>query len=300
MEETKKEVKLLQPKIDIVFQSLFNKKNEEITKSFIEALLDEKVNSIEINDTKELTRDKPMNKLGILDLELDINNKEKVDVEVQLLKNDEFIHRLLYYWSRLYSKQMQRGEEYTKAKRVVIIAIVDFEIDITKELRKMETVWNIREKEKTEKVLTDLLEIRIINLRRVREAYQKDKENKKNQWVMFLEDPNSKEVKEIMEKNEDVKKAIITVKEMSEDEKMERLAELREKAIRDEKALYNTGIREGTEIGKKLGEKLGREEGEQRKTKEIAKKMLSKGIRVKEIIELTGLTEEEIEELKNK
>ena len=256
MEETKKEkeVKLLQPKIDIVFQSLFNKKNEEITKSFIEALLDEKVNSIEINDTKELTRDKPMNKLGILDLELDINNKEKVDVEVQLLKNDEFIHRLLYYWSRLYSKQMQRGEEYTKAKRVVIIAIVDFEIDITKELRRMETIWNIREKEKTEKVLTDLLEIRIINLRRVREAYREDKENKKNQWVMFLEDPNSKEVKEIMEKNEDVKKAIITVKEMSEDEKMERLAELREKAIRDEKALYNTGIREGKEIGKKLGE----------------------------------------------
>ena len=290
MEETKKEkeVKLLQPKIDIVFQSLFNKKNEEITKSFIEALLDEKVNSIEINDTKELTRDKPMNKLGILDLELYINNKEKVDVEVQLLKNDEFIHRLLYYWSRLYSKQMQRGEEYTKAKRVVIIAIVDFEIDITKELRRMETIWNIREKEKTEKVLTDLLEIRIINLRRVREAYQEDKENKKNQWVMFLEDPNSKEVKEIMEKNEDVKKAIITVKEMSEDEKMERLAELREKAIRDEKALYNTGIREGKELGIKENKR------------EIAKKMLSKGIKIKEVIELTGLTKEEIEKLKNK
>ncbi len=298
MEETKKEkeVKLLQPKIDIVFQSLFNKKNAEITKSFIEALLDEKVISIEINDTKELTRDKPMNKLGILDLELDINNKEKVDVEVQLLKNDEFIHRLLYYWSRLYSKQMQRGEEYTKAKRVVIIAIVDFEIDITKELRRMETIWNIREKEKTEKVLTDLLEIRIINLRRVREAYQKDKENKKNQWVMFLEDPNSKEVKEIMEKNEDVKKAIITVKEMSEDEKMEKLAELREKAIRDEKALYNTGIREGKEIGKKLGEKLGREEGERKNKIEVISRMLKDNMDIELIKKYVNATDEEIEE----
>ena len=298
LEETKKEkeVKLLQPKIDIVFQSLFNKKNEEITKSFIEALLDEKVNSIEINDTKELTRDKPMNKLGILDLELDINNKEKVDVEVQLLKNDEFIHRLLYYWSRLYSKQMQRGEEYTKAKRVVIIAIVDFEIDITKELRRMETIWNIREKEKTEKVLTDLLEIRIINLRRVREAYQKDKENKKNQWVMFLEDPNSKEVKEIMEKNEDVKKAIITVKEMSEDEKMEKLAELREKAIRDEKALYNTGIREGKEIGKKLGEKFGREEGKRKNKIEVISRMLKDNMDIELIKKYANATDEEIEE----
>ena len=52
-----------------------------------------------------------------------------------------------------------------------------------------------------------MIEIRIINLKWVREAYQKDKDNKKNQWVMFLEDPNSKEVKEIMEKIEDVKKA---------------------------------------------------------------------------------------------
>ena len=304
MEETinQKEVKLLQPKIDIVFQSLFNAKNKEITKSFIEALLEEKVNSIVINNEKEITRDKPMNKLGILDLELDINNKEKVDVEVQLLKNDEFTHRLMYYWSRLYSKQIQRGDTYNKARKVVIIAITDFEIDVTKELKRMETIWNIREKEMPEKVLTDVFEIRIINLKRVREAYQKDKNNKKNQWVMFLEDPNSREVKEIMEKNEDVKKAVITVREMSEDEKMERLAELREKAIMDEKALYNTGIREGTELGKKLGREEGRKEGKEEGTKEtkrkIAKKLISKNMKTEEIMELTGLTKEEIEELK--
>ena len=167
--------------------------------------------------------------------------KKKKDVEVQLLKNDEFTNRLMYYWSRIYAKQIQRGDTYNKARKVVIIAITDFEIDVTKELKRMETIWNVREKENPEKVLTDVFEIRIINLKRVRDAYQKDKVNKKNQWVM--------------EKNEDVKKAVITVREMSEDEKMERLAELRQKAIMDEKALYNTGIREGTEIGKELRNK---------------------------------------------
>ena len=180
-EEQNKEFKLLKPKMDVVFQSLFNQEHEDITKSFVEALLEEKINSIVINDSKELIREKPEEKLGILDLELDINNKEKVDVEVQLLKNDEFIHRLLFYWSRIYSKQIHRGDEYTKARKVVIIAITDFEIDITKELKRMETIWNIREKQNPEKVLTDLLEIRIINLKRIREAYQKDKDSKKNQ-----------------------------------------------------------------------------------------------------------------------
>ena len=33
---------LLQPKIDVVFQSLFNKDNIKITKSFVEALLEKK------------------------------------------------------------------------------------------------------------------------------------------------------------------------------------------------------------------------------------------------------------------
>lgn len=111
-----------------------------------------------------------------------------------------------------------------------------------------------------------------------------------------------------MEKNEDVKKAVITVREMSEDEKMERLAELREKAIMDEKALYNTGIREGTELGKKLGREEGREEGrkegKEEGTKEtkrkIAKKLISKNMKTEEIMELTGLTKEEIKELKDK
>lgn len=289
-EEQNKEFKLLKPKMDVVFQSLFNQEHEDITKSFVEALLEEKINSIVINDSKELIREKPEEKLGILDLELDINNKEKVDVEIQLIKNDEVIPRLLVYWARLYTKQIHKGDPYTKAKKVVIIAIVDFEINITKELNKMETVWNFREKEKSEKVLTDLFEIRIISLKRAREAYQKDKNSKKNQWVMFLEDSNSKEVKEIMENNEDVKKAVVTVRKMTEDEKLEKIAELREKAIKDEKAIYNTGIREGKE--------LGREEGERRNKIEVIKRMLKDNIDIALIKKYADATDEEIDEAK--
>lgn len=69
---------------------------------------------------------------------------------------------------------------------------------------------------------------------------------------------------------------------------MERLAELREKAIRDEKALYNTGIREGKELGIKENKR------------EIALKLLSKNMKTEEVAELTGMTKEEIEKLKNK
>ena len=44
-----KEQELLKPKNDIVFQSLFTKNNEKITKAFVEALIGRKVKNIKIN-----------------------------------------------------------------------------------------------------------------------------------------------------------------------------------------------------------------------------------------------------------
>ena len=77
------EKRLLKPKNDVVFQSIFNQNNAKITKAFVEALLDEKITKMTINNDQILVRDTPEDKLGILDLELDINNNEKVDVEIQ-------------------------------------------------------------------------------------------------------------------------------------------------------------------------------------------------------------------------
>lgn len=100
-EKTNEEVKLLKPKNDIVFQSLFNQNNEKITKAFVQALIDEKIEKIVINQDKELLRERPNDKLGILDLQVDVNNNEKIDVEIQLIEKENFAERLLFYFSRL-------------------------------------------------------------------------------------------------------------------------------------------------------------------------------------------------------
>ena len=68
---------------------------------------------------------------------------------------------------------------------------------------------------------------------------------------------------------------------LSADEEVRILAELREKAIRDEKSLkeayYNEGLAD--------------------KNRENAKKMKERGYKIEEIIEITNLTKEEIEKL---
>lgn len=45
----------------------------------ISALLGEEITKITINETKELFREYPEDKLGILDLEAEINEKEKIE-----------------------------------------------------------------------------------------------------------------------------------------------------------------------------------------------------------------------------
>lgn len=60
------------------------------------------------------------------------------------------------------------------------------------------------------------------------------------------------------------------------------------------------GLKEGRKEGLEEGRKEGRKEGSLEKTMEMASKMLSKKYSVSEISEITGLSAEQIEELKKK
>ena len=142
--------------------------------------------------------------------------------------------------------------------------------------------------------MTNKFEIHILELGKVKEEYRKNKENKKAQWLLFLDNPELKEVEEIMERNKEVKEAVIKVRKMSEDEKLQRLADLREKAIMDEKAIYQAGLNNGEERGKKLG----REQGRAETIKEMVKKLLKQNMKIETISEITGISIEEIEKLK--
>lgn len=74
-------------------------------------------------------------------------------------------------------------------------------------------------------------------------------------WIQFLNNPQSERIREKMEKNEELKEAVEKLEGISNDEYMERIADLREKAILD----YNSGMdyaeRKGIEQGLRDGER---------------------------------------------
>lgn len=107
------------------------------------------------------------------------------------------------------------------------------------------------------------------------------KSDKLLDWLYFLENPKSERVEKNMGENKGLNKAVKELNKISEDERMQRIADLREKAILDEKAIYARGVDVGEEKGRK----------------EIAKRLLKEGFSIEKIIELTNLTEEEIKNL---
>ncbi len=92
-------------------------------------------------------------------------------------------------------------------------------------------------------ILTDKLEIDIIELPKIKG--KEEEENELMDWLIFLDNPSSERVIRKMEENENLKEAVEKLDEISADEKMQRIAELREKAIMDEKAIYSKGIKDG-------------------------------------------------------
>lgn len=101
--------KVLSPKLDIVFQAIFGEVgNEAITKKFLQSILQTKISEIELNVNPILRRQYQNDKLGILDILAKINEIENCNIEVQVIEQKSIIERILYYWSKLYIRELKK------------------------------------------------------------------------------------------------------------------------------------------------------------------------------------------------
>ena len=99
------------------------------------------------------------------------------------------------------------------------------------------------------------------------------------------------------EKNEKVRRAVENYEVLTGDEEVKRLAEIRLMAKLEEKSALDCAREEGEERGREIGREVGRREGEEQNKREIAQKMKKQKMQIKQIAEITGLSEKEIEEL---
>ena len=240
--------KLLDIKNDYVFKRIFGYTgNEEITKGLISAIVDDiQITNIKL-DLKEITpQDLKDDKFGILDIRAEINNSIQANIEMQMVDKKDIENRIMFYWSKLYSKSIKLGEDYIDAKRTIIILFTDYEIKGHEEIEKYLTKWHIREDEYKEMILTKNLEIYIIELPKCERYTSKNKEL--NTWVKFIRKPEELDMSDM--DNEAVKKAKEVLDEISGDEREEELAFQRLMYKMDIKATEAAGYDKGLEAGK--------------------------------------------------
>lgn len=239
---------LLKPKYDVVFQALFQGNKDNITESLISDIIGEKIQIIEIKTESSLNRKYPSSKAGRLDLRARLKNGNICQIEIQLIDNQNTIKRLLYYWSRTYSEQLKRGDEYKELKKTIGIIITNYELEELKDIEELDTKWQITDNKTGKNILTKDLELHIIELPKAKRILEKDEKNRIAQWMEFIDNPNTEKVEKIVKENKEVEKAKSVLYVMSEDEELERRAFLEEKWERDELSMKNYHRRLGNDI----------------------------------------------------
>lgn len=268
----------LSVKRDIVFKRIFaHKGNEEFLTEFLSSLLNIKIKNIEIMHDIHLEKDIEDDKLGIIDVRAIINDNSIINIEIQLRNEFNIIERSTFYGSKLISDQLRKNDLYKDIKPVIVICILDYNFFPFEEYIN-DTVMVLNKHRKFD--VNENMKYYYIELPKFRKSNY-NRESIINQWLTFIDSENSKELEEIMKKNNTIKKANDELEYLEGDEAFKRKVELREKYERDlASALYNR-----------------EEKGKLESKKEIAKKMIQKGMSLKEIEELTGLTEEELKNI---
>lgn len=275
---------------DYVFKRVFAKdENNSMLKDFLEAILDKKINKVVVKNP-EIPKNLKAERIGILDLKLEVDEDRVIDVEMQISNEHNMKERSGVYLSKLVAEQLKAKQPYVEIKKAIAINLLNFNLfkrNSYHSIARMKFEKSTKEAfvdigfEEEEEIATDVFEMHFIELPKFISKNPACK-TRLEQWLWLLVGDKEEMVQMAAEENKEIKKTVEVLDELSMSEEERALYEYREKALLD----YIDSMDYAERKGKKA-EKL-----------EIAKKMLEKRIPVETIIEITSLTEEEIKNLK--
>jgi len=227
-------------------------------------------------------------------------------------------NRALFYLAKMYTEQIKQGQDYNVLKKCVSISILDF--DLFTDQKEYYSCFHIRED--TRHILyTDRMEFHVIELPKL-PVEGKEKGNGILLWAKFINAERKEEFDMLAKQDAYINSAYQHLQVISQDKQKRMEYEARQKAILD----YNQGMKEATQRGIEIGEKRGMEIGEKRgmeigekrgmeigekrgmeigekrgmdeKALEIARNMIARGFGLEDVLDMTGLTAEQVENLK--
>ncbi len=269
---------------DDVFKIALGKnENVHLLKDFLQAILKREITNIVVKTEVTLDKTVKNSKECRLDLLAEIDNKEQINVEIQNSNKYNTVSRSLYYGSTLYRNSLKEGEDYNKAKRTVVIMILDyneFKDGTYHEVARMKRDYN-------NEIITDKVEYHYIQLPKFIETVKEIKTDEE-MWIAYISNQLDKEEKgELIRMKKSIEEINAIVDEVMNDKDVYDALTIRELNEYDRKAALS------------YAKEKGEAEGERKNKIETAKKMLEMNMPKEQIIEITGLTEEELKNIDN-
>ena len=118
MEKEKTTQFLMRPKNDFCFKQLMA--DAQIRQAFLSAVTGIPYEEIEETTLLPTSLEKQYkeDKLGILDVRIQLKNSGQVDVEMQVAAYEYWAERTLFYLSKMFTEQIHEGEGYDVLEKV--------------------------------------------------------------------------------------------------------------------------------------------------------------------------------------
>jgi predicted transposase/invertase (TIGR01784 family) len=292
----------INPKVDIAFKKIFGvEENKDLLISLINSIVSQedqvaKVTLLNPYNPKNFKSDK----LSILDIKAEGEDGKRFNIEIQISDEADYDKRALYYWAKLYADQLQSSEDYASLSKAIGIHILNF--TSIPESAAYHNIFDIREQKSGILYFKDL-ELHTLELKKFSGSSSKELSDMIEKvktsldiWMAFLTRHELLDRSNLPKELDDtsLKKALSVLEVMNFTTEEREAYEDHLKWLRIE---ANT-LKKYENKGREQGIKEGIQQGTESRNIEIAKNMLKKGSDTGFIQEVTGLSKEAIEKLK--
>ena len=297
------------PTNDIIFQLLFGRnKNKHLTDNFIKSTLkfindDTNLNNIRINSEVSLEKIKIKDKSIRLDILAEYEEKI-VCIEMQNKNLGDIYERARFYASKVEAHNLSKSEKYTDLKPLTMIIILNYVPENLKDTKILQNLITIDDFNNNRDINWGLKYI-FIFLPKLKEVRNENLNNDFFKWLKFIEYKDMEVIEHMAKENKFIKDAQNEMFVLTAEQEEKNWQRFRENYLIERKfdraEFFKEGEKSGEKKGKELGRKLGRNEGRKEGIRDtiinFAKKMLAEKYSIQEIINLTGLSEKEINKL---
>ena len=118
--------------------------------------------------------------MGLQGQNIDIRGKI-YNIEVQVSGTNAFKHGSLYYWAKLYSSQLQEGEEYASLYPVICINILEFRL--FQDINRYHLHFMLKDTKDAELYLSEHLAIHYLELPKMQNL---DMQSNLSRWLYYF------------------------------------------------------------------------------------------------------------------